>query len=328
MAYDYSRHFGEITLTQDLTTSPEERTWRLTPPGREPARHRIVLYLGCNVLRTSHMVRTITAIFDRLGLDYVAVGGPTYCCGIVHHQQGDTAAAGGMNRHTIELFARYEPEEVVMWCPSCIYFFDEVQQARLPFPFRHATEFLVERLPELDLSRPVRARVALHRHTQNEARRREGSAGRRLLEAVPGLRYVEIEPNPSFGRLCTQAVQAQLGLDAWNAMVRDEIARARAGGAEILATIYHGCQRLYCGFEAEGRITVEHYLSVFARALGIEFEDRYKKYRLWQDPERVLADMGPCQRANNVDPVRARELVERTFSPLTPPPATTDSPTS
>ncbi len=328
MAYDYGRYFGEIALTHDLTSLPGERSWRLTPPGREPEPHRIVLYLGCNVLRTSHMIQTITAIFDRLGLDYVAVGGATYCCGIVHHQQGDTAAAGGMSRHTIDLFKRFEPEEVVMWCPSCIYFYDEVQRAQMPFPVRHATEFLVERLPELDLSRRLPARVALHAHVQSEARRREGIAGRRLLQAVPGLQYIEIEPEPRFGRLCTQAVQAQLGLDAWNGMVRDEIERARAAGAEILATIYHGCQRLLCGFEAEGRIVVEHYLSVFARALGIEFEDRYKKYRLWQDPERVLADATPCQRANGVDPARAREFVTETFGRLTPPPDPTNSPPS
>ena len=96
MPYDYSQYFGEITLTHDLTTLPGERTWRLAPPGRDVAAHEIVLYLGCNVLRTSHMIRTITTIFDRLGLDYVAVGGPTYCCGIVHHQHGDEAAADGM----------------------------------------------------------------------------------------------------------------------------------------------------------------------------------------------------------------------------------------
>jgi len=47
MAYDYGRHFGEITLTQDLTTLPDERTWRLAAPGREPERHQIVFYLGC-----------------------------------------------------------------------------------------------------------------------------------------------------------------------------------------------------------------------------------------------------------------------------------------
>jgi len=134
---------------------------------------------------------------------------------------------------------------------------------------------------------------------------------------VPGLRYVEVEPELRFGRLCTADVQAQLGQDVWDALIRDEIDRARAGGAEILATIYHGCQRLICGFEAERPIAIEHYLSVFARALGIEFEDQYKKFRLWQDPERVLAESTPCQRANHVDPARARQLVEKTFGRYT-----------
>src|SRR5437870_10307899 len=144
MPYDYGQYFGEITLTHDLTTLPGERTWRLARPGRDVEAHEIVLYLGCNVLRTSHMIGTITAIFDRLGLDYVAVGGPTYCCGIVHHQHGDEAAADGMSHRTVELFGRFRPKEIVMWCPSCIYFYDEVQQIRLPFPFRHATEFRSE----------------------------------------------------------------------------------------------------------------------------------------------------------------------------------------
>jgi Fe-S oxidoreductase len=318
MAYDYGAFFREVTLTQDLTTLPEDRRWRLAPPGPDAERHDIVLYLGCNVLRTSHMVRTVTTIFDRLGLDYIAVGGPTYCCGIVHANQGDTAAAGGMNRRTAELLGRYAPREVVMWCPSCIYFYDEVQRTPLPFPTRHATEFLVEQLPRLTFTREVRASVALHSHCQSEPRRREGLAGRRLLEAVPGLRFVEIEPTPRFGRICTVAVQQEVGLEAWKALVLDEIDRARTGGADTLATIYHGCQRLLCGFEAERPITIEHYLSVFARGLGIEFEDRFKKYTLWGDPESILEDTTPCQQANGIDPARARALVERIFAPRRP----------
>ena len=177
MAYDYKRYFDEIAVIRDLTTMPGEGKWRTTAPAPDGERHRIVLYLGCNVFRTSHMIQTVTAIFDRLGLDYVAVGGPTYCCGIVHHQQGDTAAAGGMADHTIKLFERYEPEEVVMWCPSCIYFYDEVRQARLPFKVSHAAEFLVSKLPEIQLSRHVDATVALHYHNVSQPRRSEGLAG-------------------------------------------------------------------------------------------------------------------------------------------------------
>ena len=326
MSYDYRAYFGDITLTHDLTTRPDDRRWRLTPPPAAGEHHDIVLYLGCNVLRTSHMLQTVTTIFDRLGLDYVAVGGPSYCCGIQHHQQGDAAAADGMSRATIRMFERFTPREVVMWCPSCIYFYDEVQHLTLPFPFRQAAEFLVEQLPRLTFDREVRQRVALHSHVASEARRREGVAGRTLLEAVPGLTFVPIEPEPRFGRICTVNVQQQVGPEVWNGMVRDEITRAHAGGADTLATIYHGCQRLLCGFEAGAPLAIEHYLSVFARSLGIEFEDTYKKWTLSGDPEAILADATPCMEANAVDPAKARAFVERTFAPMRRPAAESSTP--
>ena len=57
----------------------------------------------------------------------------------------------------------------------------------------------------------------------------------------------------------------------------------------------------------------EHYLTLFARALGIEFEDTYKKYVLLGDPDQILADATPCMAANGVDPAVARGLVLKTF---------------
>src|SRR3989442_15814036 len=106
MGFDYGKYFGEIKLTHDLTARADERSWRLAAPEARPARKPIVLYLGCNVLRPSHMIRTVTAVFDRLGLDYVAVGGPTYFCGIVHHHQGLTAAGDCVAARVFGLFTR------------------------------------------------------------------------------------------------------------------------------------------------------------------------------------------------------------------------------
>src|SRR5215813_10037803 len=168
MGYDYKKHFGEILLTEDLTSLPEERTWRQQAPEKDTEPHQIVLYLGCNVLRTSHMIRTVTAVFDRLGLDYVAVGGPTYCCGIVHHREGDTAAGDGMAHRTLELFKRYEPDEVVMWCPSCIYFYDEVMHAQVSYRVRHTTEFLLAQVPNLTFTERMERTVAVHAHSVGE----------------------------------------------------------------------------------------------------------------------------------------------------------------
>jgi hypothetical protein len=316
MSFDYGKYFGDIKLTHDLLSPRADRSWLLGPP-RDGERHDVVLYLGCNVLRTSHMVQTVTAIFDRLGLDYVAAGGPTYCCGIQHHRNGQEASAERYAGHTVELLRQMAPREVVMWCPSCIHFYDEVLQADLPFPKRHAAEFLAERLErgELAFTRAVEATVALHYHAASEPRRREGAAGRRLLEAVPGLRVVEFEPDPRWGRTCTPALQGELGPAVWRQMALDDIDRALAAGATHMAGIYHGCHRELCRFEAERPIVLEHYLTLFGRALGIEFEDRYKKYLAWGDPERILADATPCMTANGVDPDRARALVARTFTP-------------
>ena len=61
MAFDYAKYFGEIKLTHDLLSKSEERSWLLKPP-RDGERHDVVLYLGCNVLRTSHMVQTVSAV--------------------------------------------------------------------------------------------------------------------------------------------------------------------------------------------------------------------------------------------------------------------------
>src|SRR5262249_57628944 len=95
----------------------------------------------------------------------------------------------------------------------------------------------------------------------------------------------------------------------------DAAGRPAAGGAARLATTYHGCQRLLCGFEAGAPLAIEHYLSVFARGLGIEFEDTYKRWTLAGDPAAILAEASPCMEANAVDAERAPPFVDRTFAP-------------
>jgi hypothetical protein len=156
--------------------------------------------------------------------------------------------------------------------------------------------------------------VALHYHYASEARAREGRAARRLLEAVPGITVVDFEPDARWGRTCTPALQEQLGPEVWRQMALDDIDRALGAGATHLAGIYHGCHRDQCRFERERPIVVEHYLTLFARALGIEFEDTYKKYMHIGDPDRILEDASPCMAANGVDPEQARGLVIKTFS--------------
>ncbi len=310
--FNYAAYFREMRLLHDLTTLPEDKAWQGVPPTK-PEPHRVVLYLGCNVLRTSHMIRTIIDILDLLGVDYVAVGGPAYCCGIVHHRFGDTELAQTMGHNAVRYFERFEPERVVMWCPSCIFYYDEIFQVPASFQTQHVTEFLVEHLGELEFVQAVPKRVALHYHCNRTRRLQEAWAAEMLLSVLPGLEYVKIDSDSQLEGSCSPFTQQALGMEKWEQIIEEQLEQAGAAGVDTLATLYHGCQRLLCVYEEHSPITIEHYLSIFAQALGIEHEDRYKKYRLWRNPEQVLAAMSPCMQANRVREDEARQVVLKTF---------------
>ena len=81
----YQRDFREIDVVHGLQSKPEDRDWLLSTPEDDVKQSGIVLYLGCNVLRTTHLVRTVMDIFKLLDVNFAAVGGKSYCCGIQPH---------------------------------------------------------------------------------------------------------------------------------------------------------------------------------------------------------------------------------------------------
>ncbi len=114
----YGKYFREIDVLHGLQSAPNEREWLLSVPKGEVKPAQVVLYMGCNVMRTTHLMRTVMDVFKLLDVDFVAVGGAPYCCGIQHHQQGDDEASRSVAQTTVKNFAKFQPEKVVMWCPS------------------------------------------------------------------------------------------------------------------------------------------------------------------------------------------------------------------
>ena len=106
----YRNYFREIDVLHGLQSTPEERDWLLTTPKGDVKQSDIVLYLGCNVMRTTHLVRTVMDVFKLLNVDFTAVGGASYCCGIQHHQRGDEASAHSIAQSTAANFRKFEPE--------------------------------------------------------------------------------------------------------------------------------------------------------------------------------------------------------------------------
>src|SRR3990172_2645089 len=205
------------------------------------------------------------------------------------------------------------PHLAVMWCPGCLHYYERVLALSGPFRLQHGTEFLAENRDRLTLAPIPATRVALHYHSGSPAAERHATAARALLAAVPGVELLEIGTSVTWGRNCSGILRDGMGQEAWQALITPFFQKAAALGADIFATLYHGCQRMYAGYEEGFPFAIEHYLSVVARALGIAYPDRYKKYLLWKDRDRILEDASPCMKVNHVKADLAAAVVEHVF---------------
>ena len=311
----YKKYFREIDVVHGLQTKPEDRDWLLSTPEDDVKQSDIVLYLGCNVLRTTHMIRTVTDIFKLMGVSYAAVGGKTFCCGIQHYQRGDEEAGRSVAATTVANFQKFKPEQVVMWCPSCIYFYDDIMDMRgKSFDFNHVAQFLVDNIGKLDFQPQPEITVALHYHTGRPQSDAEAQCTQTLLSQLPGVTLIDVGTDARFGRHCTPAVREKMGSDEWETMATGFVEKALDRGADTFSTLYHGCQRHMCRYEAGYPVKVEHYLTVVGRALGIEHVDLHKKHVLSGDIDAIMEETSPCAVASGITPEEARLVIQKNYA--------------
>jgi heterodisulfide reductase subunit D len=206
----------------------------------------VVFYTGCNVLKTPHIVLLCLDILDALGMSYNVMGGPGDCCGVLQFRTGDLQASGRIAYRTTDRFAATGARKVLAWCPTCtIQLGENVLPGResqaVPYGLEAFVVFLARQLDRLKplMRYPVEKRVGLHEHP--------GVAGVcesaiRILRAIPGLEYVELE-QPQVGYMCNTLQP----LPAFKRDVHKGILEAAArAGVHALAGVYHACHRELC----------------------------------------------------------------------------------
>src|SRR3990170_6925806 len=77
----------------------------------------VVMYLGCNVLKTPHIALLCLEVLDRLGTRYKVFGGPANCCGVIQFRAGDATTSGRIGLNTVAGFAGTGASLVLTWCP-------------------------------------------------------------------------------------------------------------------------------------------------------------------------------------------------------------------
>jgi len=266
----------------------------------------VVMYLGCNVLRTPHIALLCLDVLDRLGTRYAVFGGPANCCGVLQFRAGDTATAGRIGGSTVAGFAATGAPRVLTWCPTCnIQLGEIVMPATSPgFALEHVVPYIADRLDRLrpHFVHPVRRRVALHEHP-GVAGVTEGVI--KILGAIPGLELVDLA-QPRVGYMCNSLAPVA---DYKRSLHARELAAAEAAGVDSLVGIYHACHRELCAHEATLPFRIVNFLELVGEAMGVERPDLFKQWKMMQDVDRVLAEIGDQVEREGLDPDAVRAVM-------------------
>jgi Fe-S oxidoreductase len=287
---------------------------KLQPPiGRAlPARKPdIVLYTGCNVHKTPHILILCLQVLESLGLTYEVVGGPSACCGIFHLLSGDAESSGRIGLHALAQIKDLGAAEMISWCPSCQTQFDEiilpnVQRitGEVPFTLTPWFVFLEHRLEQLRplLKDPVKKRVALNERPGIPEVTR---AVKRILQAIPQLEFVELDV-PRVGLMSNYLTMTPRLKDE---LREAEFRAATAAGVSTLATVFHACHRELCHFEKDVSFEIVNVMELIGESMGIHTDDIYKRLKMMDDVEAMMNDVRGLIDHYDLDENEAREVL-------------------
>lgn len=276
-------------------------------PGERPD---FVFYTGCNVLKTPHIALLALDIMDVLGVTYKVMGGPNHCCGVIQLRTGDTEVSGRQATSSVDKLAEGKTG-VISWCPSCHVQFTEttiptVEKMRGARPFE-MTPFMLFLKPRLEALRPlltraVPMRVALHRHRGVKG---VTEVGIDLLRMVPGVEFVDFY-QPSVG-LVGNALNAlpeyKRGLQL------AELEAAAAAKVDALVAIYHVDHRELCAHERDWPFKIINILEIVGASMGLSHADHFKRLKIMQDADAIVADCKDMLAVRGLDPAKARDVV-------------------
>ena len=276
-------------------------------PGERPD---FVFYTGCNVLKTPHMALIALDMMDALGVTYRVMGGPTHCCGVIQLRVGDTDVSGRVATNSLDKLAEGKTG-VISWCASCHVQFTEttipaVERVRgsRPFEMTPFMLFLKTRFEDLRpmLKNPVPMRIALHKHPGVKGVVEAGTA---LLQMVPGIEIVDLH-QPAVG-LMSNALNALP--DYKRGLQLAELEAAEAAGVDALVAIYHVDHRELCAHERDWPFRIINILDIVGASMGLHHDDDFKRLKIMQDADAIVADCKDMLDAYRIDPAMARTVV-------------------
>ncbi len=198
-------------------------------------------FAGCNVAYASNKIaKSLLRILDKIGFDYTTAADSETCCGDPLWRNGDREGFEAVRDHNVEQWRKLGVKTVFSTCPGCINAFREHYPDE--FEYVHVTELLVRLIEDGTLTFRKSLDKTVVYHDGCDLGRHLGiyDAPRRIIQALPGVNYVEFPRNRENAACCGGPLVAGYP-DLATKIAADRVKEAESVGAELIITSCGQC---------------------------------------------------------------------------------------
>lgn len=195
------------------------------------------------------VTQAFVSILGKAEADFTMLGGDEWCCGFPLRIAGMGDSARELMRHNVESVRALGAKQLVTTCPSCYHTwkheYPELLGEPLGFEVLHATEMLADMAESGALKlNPIEAVVTYH--DPCDLGRTSGiyEAPRRIIRAIPGLEFKEMEDHHELALCCGGGGDAEMAnAELTQAVGKRRLAQAQATGAGYILSACQQCKR-------------------------------------------------------------------------------------
>jgi Fe-S oxidoreductase len=156
-------------------------------------------------LRNQEAARNMATIFNKMGVSFATLGSEEWCCGDHMLRMGEKGLFEELAEHNVSMFKRFETAKIVTLSPHCFNAFKNDKPYKdAALPVQHYTQFLAESLQsgKLQFTKSLKKTVAFHDPCFLGKRNDIFEAPRQILQAIPGLKLVEMKRTKQSSYCC------------------------------------------------------------------------------------------------------------------------------
>jgi Fe-S oxidoreductase len=278
-----------IDIIHQLQMKPSEARWLTRIPDNPPDPVNVVLFLGCNGLIRPDLALSLIAILEMIGINYVALGGTDFCCGMPAQIVGEVEQSEKHMRNLIESLTALKPQTVLYACAECLYVTTRIAPNIMSIPFKQDSviKFIADHMDRLRFKHPQPLKVTFHDSCGHGRLWGDYESPRKILKAIPGVELIEMK-HVKQDAPCCGGTGEMFFPGKGEDLKKMRMEEAKETGAKELVTICVGCELSYLKWKGNKPFKITNIISLLAKSLGVEREHALEPFFFSKDMEGVL----------------------------------------